>query len=78
MFCPDLSLPEEDQNLGNPLLFRYPLNMGVRVVMAHCASLGMDEDFDNIGSEVASFELFMRMMKNFTRPGRKFLMMWMF
>lgn len=55
---------EEDQKLGNPLLFRRPLDMGVKVVMAHCASLGEDEDLDNPGHKVPSFDLFMRMMDN--------------
>ena len=55
---------EEDQALGNPLLFRKPLNMGVKVVMAHCASLGEDEDLDNPGTKQPSFKLFMRMMDN--------------
>ncbi len=31
---------EEFQNLGNPLFLRKPLDMGVKVVMAHVASLG--------------------------------------
>ncbi len=31
---------EEFQNLGNPLFLRKPLGMGVKVVMAHVASLG--------------------------------------
>lgn len=53
---------EEDQKLGNPLLFRRPLDMGVKVVMAHCASLGSDEDLDNGNKKVPSFELFMRLM----------------
>lgn len=53
---------EEDQKLGNPLLFRRPLDMGVKVVMAHCASLGKDEDLDNGNKKVPSFELFMRLM----------------
>ncbi len=53
---------EEDQKLGNPLLFRRPLDMGVKIVMAHCASLGKDEDLDNNNKKVPSFELFMRLM----------------
>lgn len=53
---------EEDQKLGNPLLFRRPLDLGVKIVMAHCASLGRDEDLDNGNKKVPSFELFMRLM----------------
>jgi predicted TIM-barrel fold metal-dependent hydrolase len=52
----------EDQAFGNPLLFRRPLEMGVKVIMAHCASLGENEDLDNPGRKVKSFELFMRLM----------------
>lgn len=53
---------EEDQALGNPLLFRRPLEMGVKVVMAHCGSLGEDDDLDNPGETAKSFDLFMRLM----------------
>ena len=52
----------EAQALGNPLRFRRPLDLGVKVVMAHCASLGQDEDLDNPGAMVDSFSLFMRLM----------------
>ncbi|MDB9743956.1 hypothetical protein OAA91_00350 [Fibrobacterales bacterium] len=56
---------EDDQKLGNPLRFRLPLNMGVKVIMAHCASLGEDTDFDHPDLiERSSFELFERMMDN--------------
>lgn len=55
---------EAAQKLGNPLLFRRPLDLGVKIVMAHVASLGKDEDLDNPGSKVASFDLFMRLMEN--------------
>jgi len=54
----------EDQKYGNPLLLRKPLNFGVKVIIAHCASLGEFEDLDN-GSinKVSAFELFLRLMK---------------
>ena len=52
----------EDQVFGNPLLFRRPLEMGVKVIMAHCGSLGINDDLDNPGSKVNSFDLFMRLM----------------
>ncbi|MDR4495155.1 MAG: amidohydrolase family protein [Nitrospirales bacterium] len=35
---------EEHQQLGNPLLLKKPLDMGVKVVMAHVASLGECEE----------------------------------
>lgn len=52
------------QHLGNPLLLRRPLEHGVRVVVAHCASLGEDRDIDRgaNGPYVASFSLFARLM----------------
>lgn len=54
---------EEDQRLGNPLLLRRPLDQGVRVIMAHCASLGQCIDLDDAtGRRVPCFSLFLRMM----------------
>lgn len=53
---------EEDQRFGNPLLFRRPLDMGVKVVMAHCASSGVNEDFDYPGKMASNFDLFLRLM----------------
>ena len=52
----------DTQKLGNPLLLRRPLEKGVTVIVAHCASLGMGEDLDNNGVEVSNFSLFSRMM----------------
>lgn len=51
------------QDLGNPLLLREPLRHGVRVIAAHCASLGhaMDLDLPRPRS-VPAFELFARLM----------------
>ena len=52
------------QELGNPLRLRRALDHGVRVVVAHCASMGKDLDIDRGtgGGAVGSFELFARMM----------------
>lgn len=49
--------------LGNPLHARVPLAHGVRVIMAHCASLGqaLDEDAKR-PAPVPAFELFARVM----------------
>lgn len=49
--------------LGNPLLVRWPLRAGVRVIVAHCASLGhaLDLDQHRPGRRPA-FELFARLM----------------
>jgi len=50
--------------LGNPLLLRRPLDAGVRVVIAHCASLGVGRDLDRgaAGPAVPNFDLFARLM----------------
>jgi mannonate dehydratase len=52
------------QDLNNPLRLRRPLEQGVRVVAAHCASLGWDADLDKgpNGPTVRSFQLFARLM----------------
>jgi mannonate dehydratase len=59
------ALPGYDaQELGNPLRLRRALDHGVRVVVAHCASMGVDRDLDRGtgGAAASSFELFARMM----------------
>src|SRR5262245_46323953 len=54
---------EEDQRLGNPLLLRKPLDLGVRVVIAHTASLGKCDDVDNRNAKkLDCFDLFLRLM----------------
>ena len=55
---------EEGQRYGNPLLLRKPLDMGVPVIAAHCASLGDDLDLDaeEKDTRVSSFDLFLRLM----------------
>ena len=52
------------QEFGNPLRFRRALDAGVRLVIAHCASMGQDRDIDRgpNGPMVDSFELFARLM----------------
>ncbi|MBF0417394.1 MAG: amidohydrolase family protein [Magnetococcales bacterium] len=49
---------------GNPLRLRRALDNGVRTVIAHCASIGEDEDFDHTNRHVPSFTLFTRLMEN--------------
>jgi mannonate dehydratase len=55
-----------EQAYGNPLRLRRALDAGVRVVVAHCASLGQDVDLDKgpNGPLVDSFSLFVRLMEN--------------
>jgi uncharacterized protein len=51
------------EHLGNPLRLRRPLDAGVRVVVAHCASLGDGQDTDRGDSTVVpNFDLFARLM----------------
>ena len=52
------------QEYGNPLKLRRPLEHGVRVIVAHCASAGKDRDLDRgpNGPQRRSFDLFARMM----------------
>ena len=52
------------QHYNNPLRLRPALDEGVRVVVAHCASLGQDQDLDRgkQGPSADSFALFSRMM----------------
>jgi mannonate dehydratase len=52
------------EDYGNPLRLRRPLEHGMRVIVAHCASLGQGKDLDvgPDGPALPSFELFSRMM----------------
>jgi len=58
---------EEYQRFGNPQLLRRALDQGVKVIVAHCASLGSNFDLDfpvETRRNVSNFRLFMRMMEN--------------
>lgn len=59
---------------GNPLRLRRALEHGVRVVVAHCASLGQDQDEDagRQGKKVPSFSLFARLMSERRHEGKLF------
>jgi predicted TIM-barrel fold metal-dependent hydrolase len=53
----------EDQELGNPLRLRRPLDHGVTVILAHCASAGTCTDLDDPHHpQVEAFDLFLRIM----------------
>jgi len=62
------------QDYGNPLRLRRALATGVRVVVAHCASMGRDQDIDRAadGPLVDSFELFARLMEEPRHAARLF------
>lgn len=49
------------QALGNPLRLRRPLDQGITVIVAHCASLGRNDDLDHPGASASNFELFLRL-----------------
>jgi predicted TIM-barrel fold metal-dependent hydrolase len=64
---------DEYQELGNPLYLRYPLDLGVKVIVAHCASLGKAKDLDAPGQPlVSNFELFLRLFAEKKYEGRLF------
>jgi predicted TIM-barrel fold metal-dependent hydrolase len=67
-------LGTDTQDFGNPLRLRRALAHGVRVVIAHCGSLGQDRDLDRgpEGPLVDSFQLFARMMDEPRHAGRLF------
>jgi hypothetical protein len=57
------SLDVCSQALGNPLLLRRPLDQGVKVILAHCASAGRNADLDHPGVQADNFDLFLRLME---------------
>lgn len=66
-----------DDALGNPLALRRALEHGVRVVVAHCASMGESRDLDRGAASVRvpmvdNFSLFERMMDEPAHVGRLF------
>jgi uncharacterized protein len=61
-------------DFNNPLRLRRPMDQGVRVIVAHCASLGENIDIDRgpNGPDVEGFELFRRLMDEPRYEGRLF------
>lgn len=59
----------EKHDYGNPLRLRRALEAGVRVVIAHCASMGEDRDLDKgeSGPYVDSFLLFVRVFEKYPK-----------
>ena len=63
-----------EHDMGNPLRLRRALEHKVKVVIAHCATMGEDRDIDK-GADapyVPSFELFTRLMNDARYEGRLF------
>lgn len=60
------------QEFNNPLALRRPLERGVRVIVAHCASTGsgIDTDRGAQGPVVENFSLFTRLMEDRNYEGR--------
>lgn len=50
------------QEFNNPLLFRLPLEIGVKLILAHCAGKGKGKDLDDKGKPVDNYKLFYRLM----------------
>lgn len=63
---------KDAQALGNPLRLRRALDAGVTVIMAHCGSLGQNEDLDHPGHTASNFELFLRLVDDPKYRGRAF------
>lgn len=66
---------EGGERLNNPLLLRRALDQGVRVIFAHCASLGESHDIDKNTDEtkapiVANYTLFKRLVSDSNYAGR--------
>ncbi|HVF63126.1 MAG TPA: amidohydrolase [Casimicrobiaceae bacterium] len=61
-----------DASFGNPLKLRVALDEGVRVIVAHCASLGVAHDTDRGGVATSAFALFARLMDEARYAGRLF------
>jgi len=62
------------EELNNPLRLRRPLDHDVRVIVAHCASLGEYADIDrgSNGPRADAFDLFVRLMDEPRYDGRLF------
>ncbi len=70
----EMAVNSESGDLGNPLKLRRALDQGVRVIVAHCASLGdgADLDRDARARRVSNFDLFLRLMDDPRYNGRVF------
>lgn len=55
---------DDFQRLGNPQLLHLPLQQGVKIIMAHVATLGMCNDIDVPDREVSCYQLAVEMLKD--------------
>ena len=60
------------EHLGNPLRLRRPLDAGVRVVVAHCASLGSGHSDVSGAAGLSNFALFAQLMDDKRYEGKLF------
>jgi len=60
------------EHLGNPLRLRRPLDAGVRVVVAHCASLGRGQGDVADAADLTNFALFAQLMDEQRYEGKLF------
>jgi mannonate dehydratase len=66
-------IPGADQEVGNPLRLRRPLQAGVKVIAAHCATQGEMRDDESAGSPmVPAFDLLRRIMQEASYRGLLF------
>ncbi len=65
-----LSAARADQELGNPMKLRLPLDFGVTVIAAHCAGYGTAADPARPGTRVPAFDLFVRLLDDARYQGR--------
>lgn len=57
--------PGLDNYLGNPLLLRRPLEKGLKVIAAHCASEGTNPDIEHPERpETSNFRLLLRLFED--------------
>jgi mannonate dehydratase len=70
----ELAVDGDTSEFGNPLRLRRALDCGVRVVIAHCASLGKSVDLDRGANapRMSNFKLFLRLMDSRDHAGRVF------
>lgn len=61
------------QHLGNPLLFIKPLDMGVKIIMAHCAGLGSNRQINRKETFMEkNYQLFLQLMDTPQYEGKLF------